>query len=865
MKNLPLYPTLPQAAISAEHAITRNDSCTRCTLSQNTRTVCMPAEGTPGGLLIVSETPGKIEDQMGRGYTGATGKYVRSLVQRFWQGPVIFDHAVRCNTAAPTEKEIAACRPYGAHVLEMSDAKRVLCLGNAAVEAVLGHRPPLLSARRGYGFVFNALDDAVPVYFLPSATLALKNRFAKIEFERDFEWTLTCPDPVPDYDVVTNLVVDREHALEAVAALRRSSWFAYDVETSGKMGNRDFVIESLTAMGEGQSEAWTWTRQALRNPDAIAPLAALLADPSVGKTTQNGKYDDRAVLSFLKVHVEGTRFDTRLGRKLLEPEADARLDTLAYLVGLGGHKAEAEDKLSVLCKEIRRLAEPPSALTPKGNVRKIKPPMFDIHASVLQQVRDGEDAMAFAFRYLDAPTLYRYNARDVQATLRDAELLESQIATAPHLRRVWDQLTSKANTAIRYMEHWGIACDRSATETFSIYCESKIVDAQRTIDRHAPGLNPNSPKQVADFLFNKLKLRSIKTTASGAQSTDNEVLEALASKHPMVAALVQNRKYSKLNGTYARGMLVHIRDDGRVHPSILIDGTRTGRFSCADPNLQNIPRSEGGPGDTDAAMARNCFIAEPGNVLIELDYSQIELRVAALLSGDEAMIEDYKNGIDIHANNASACCLVVWGIPRAKWDTMSKDERKPYRTKIKTATFGKLYGKTEGALAREWGVSRDEVEKINATIWGRYKRLAKWCDEQIQKARRTGYVETWWDGEPALRRPLHKIADPEDAVRKHAENEAINTPVQGTASHFMTASIPMIVDWILAESVPAKVVLTVHDSVMLEVREKHLDTVARKVREIMVGHNSNGVPIDVEAKYGPAWGTMRDYKFSGSR
>lgn len=861
MKRLPLYPTLPQAAISKVGPLARNAECDLCALHEDARTVCLPAEGAPGGLLVVSEIPGKIEDQLGRGYMGATGKYVRSLVQKLWSGPVALDHAVRCNTSAPTEKEIAACRPYGARVFADVRPTRILCLGNAAVESVLGHRPPLLSARRGYGFVFNELDDAIPVFFLPNALIALKNRFTKIEYERDLEWALTCPDPVPDYDATTNLVVDREQAREAVRALRQAEWFAYDVETSGKMGNRDFVIESLTAMGVDQQESWTWTRQALRDPDAISPLAALLADPSVGKTTQNGKYDDRAVLSFLKVHVEGTRFDTRLGRKLMEPEADARLDTLAYLVGLGGHKSEAEDKLAFICKEMRRLADPPNALTPKGNVRKIKPPFFDIEASVLQQVRDGEDAMAFAFRYLDAPTLYRYNARDVQATLRDAELLEGQLATLPQTQRVWDRLTSKANTAIRYMEHWGIACDRRATETFSVYCEAKITEAQKTINRHAPGLNPNSPKQVGDFLFNKLKLRSIKQTDSGANSTDNSVLEALAHKHPMIAALVQSRKYGKLNGTYARGMLVHIREDGRVHPSILIDGTRTGRFSCADPNLQNIPRSEGGPGDVDAAMARNCFIAEPGSVLLELDYSQIELRVAALLSGDEAMIEDYKKGIDIHANNATACCTVVWGIPRARWDSMSKDERKPYRTKIKTATFGKLYGKTEGALAREWGVSRDEVEKINSTIWGRYKRLAKWCDEQIQKARRTGYVETWWDGEPALRRPLHKIADPEEAIRKHAENEAINTPVQGTASHFMTATIPMVVDWILAESVPAKVVLTVHDSVMLEVRERYLDTVAHKVREIMVGHNSNGVPIDVEAKYGPAWGTMKDYKF----
>ena len=864
MKTLPMYPSQPQAAIARSSPLARNAFCTLCALHESVRTVCIPAEGKPGGLLVVSETPGKIEDQSGRGYLGASGKYVRTLVEKFWSGPIAFDHAVRCHAAAPTDKHIDACRPYGAQLLREVNPSRIVCFGNAAVESVLGHRPPLLSAQRGYGFLFNLLDDPVPVFFMPNPVFALKNRMFKAEFERDVKWLLTCDAPEPSFDASTHLVTNEAEAHSAVYALRQSEWFAYDVETTGKMGNADFRLEALTAMGVGEPDSWTWTREALRDPKACAPLSALLADPAIGKTTQNGKYDDRAVLSYLRAHVAGTRFDTRLGRKLLEPEADARLDTLAYLVGLGGHKAEAEEALSGICKELRRQAFPLAPLTPKGKPRKVRDAEFDVDASVLRQIQEGADAMAFAFGYLDAPTLYRYNARDVLATRQDAILLEGQLAEKPQIERVWKRLTSKANTAIRYMEHWGIACDRSATETFSIYCEGKITEAQRLIDKHAPGLNPNSPKQVGEFLFDKLKLRSIKQTDSGANSTDNSVLEALAHKHPMIAALVQNRKYSKLNGTYARGMLPHIRDDGRVHPSILIDGARTGRFSCADPNLQNIPRSEGGPNDVDAAMARNCFIAAPGCVLIELDYSQIELRVAAMLSGDEAMIDDYRKGIDIHMKNATACCTVVWGIPRLTWDSMSKDERKPYRTKIKTATFGKLYGKTEGALAREWGVSRDEVEKINSTIWGRYKRLAKWCEEQIQQVRRVGYVESWWDGEPALRRPLHKIADPDEAIRKHAENEAVNTPVQGTAANFMTASIPMIVDWILEESVPAKVVLTVHDSVMLEVRERYLDEVAERVRQIMCGHNSNGVVIDVEAKYGAAWGVMKDYKFRES-
>lgn len=860
MIRLALYPMLPQAAVSLAHPTAVDHDCERCELHQGRRTVCMAAEGAPGGLLVVAESPGKIEDQMGRGFAGAAGKYVRSLVAKHWGGPVAYDHGVRCQSTDAGEKEIAACRVFGARILLDVQPTRILCLGNAAVEAVLGHRPPLASAQRGYGFVFTALDDAIPVFFLPAAAFALRNRFVKADFERDFQHVLTCPAPEPDFDEQTNLIETRGDAELAVRVLQQAPWFSYDVETSGKMGNPDFRIEALTAMGFGQGDAYTWTREALRDPSMTAKLTQLLADRTVGKTTQNGKYDDRSVLCALSVNVEGTRFDTRLGRKLLAPESDARLDTLAYLVGLGGHKDEAGDQLAIICKELRRLANPPAQLTPKGNVRKIKPPLFRVEESVLQQIRDGEDAMAFAFRYLDPTTLYRYNARDVQVTLRCGVKLEAELAADPQTNRVWRELTVGANTAVRAMEHWGIACDRRAVEMFSIYCEARIKDATKTIEKHVPGLNPNSPKQVGDFLFNKLGLKSWKETKSGAQSTDNEVLESLAHKHPAINALVKSRKYTKLNGTYARGMLIHIREDGRIHPSILIDGTRTLRFSCTDPNLQNIPRAEGDDA-VEAAMARNCFIAPPGSLLLELDYAQIEVKVAAMLAGDAVMIADINSGIDIHMNNATACCTVAWGIPRAQWDAMDKAARKPYRSKIKTATFAKLYGKTTSALAREWGAPKAEVEKIDAVIWGRYKRLAKWCEEQIAQARRVGYVETWWDGQAAYRRPLHKVADPEENVRKHGENEAVNTPVQGTAAHFMSASLPRVLDWIRDDGAPAKLVLTVHDSMMLEVKEKYVDEVAHAARDIMCSHNSSGVKITADAKVGTAWGSMQDYVF----
>lgn len=864
MIRLPLYPETPHAAVSKVQPLERDEDCTRCSFGEQARTTCMPAQGAPGGLLVVMDSPGRVDDQIGKGYRSASGKFIFDLVRRFWAGPVAFDYAIRCTPQGEIkDKHVEACRPYSAEVLKAVRPQRVLTIGNVATELILGHRPPLISARRSYAFLFDALDDAAPVFMAAGPGQAMRNRLIRAEYEKDIEWALTCDAPEPDYEAATYLVTNRAESREAVRALRKAPWVTYDVETFDRTGNSTFRIEALSVWPAGSLEGYTWTRGALQLPASeLRSLCELLADVGVQKSTQNGKFDDRSVLAVLGVHVKGTRFDTRLGRKLLEPEASAKLDVMSYLVGHGGHKDEAAAEIAVVRAELNRLANPKPPLTPKGNVRKIKPPAFPVEPHVLDAVRAGEDPWAFAFGYVSPTVLYRYNARDAFVTMRCTEQIEPQVQADPQIYRVWTELTAKANQAVKMMEHWGIRCDRTAVEHFSAYCEGQLAQSQAVIDKYAPGLNPNSPKQVGELLFKKLKLRSTKQTKTGAMSTDGEVLEALAHKHPIVAALVKSRKYSKLNGTYARGMLIHIRDDGRIHPSILIDGARTGRFSCSDPNLQNIPRAEGGPEDVDAAMARNCFVSEKGWYLLELDYSQIELRVAAMLSGDPVMIADYLAGIDIHMNNATACSNLVWGIAAAKWETMSKKERAPYRSKIKTATFAKLYGKTVRALAREWGVNVTEVEKIDRAIWGRYKVLDRWTKEQISKARRSGYVETWWDGQPALRRAIPAIGDPDEAVRKNGENEAVNTPVQGTAANFMTASIPKILEWIADEGVPARLVLTVHDSVMLEVKKSALHEVAHACRRIMRSHNSLGVPIEVDAKFGTAWGSMAEFSFA---
>jgi len=868
MRRLQLYPELPQAAVARVAARQHDSDCKLCSArTDRTRTVCFRGEGTPGGLLFIGETPTRTEDQIGRPFTDGVGRYIRGLLAAAWKGPIALDYAVRCTAGRDIDEEwIDACRGYMRTMIQQVQPKRIIAMGNAAVLSVLGQRPPLIYARRGFGWYFNELDEAIPVFLLTPAANALRNRFDKAQFESDLAWAVNADVEEPDWSAATWLVENADDARRAVDdALSWDSGFTYDVETSGRMANRDFLIESLTVAPTFDDwNAYTWTREALRDAGACAELRRLL-ESRQGIDTQNGKYDDRSVASYKPIgaDVRGTRYDTRLMRKLREPASAASLDVLGWLVGLGGHKAEATRATDSICKELRRLATPKHTLTPTGKVRKIAPPAFHAKEGHLQQIAAGQDAEAFMFHYVEPSLLYRYNARDVLVTRRTAQMLEPLVRSDARTDRVWRELTQPASVAVRYMEQWGIPCDRDAVQNLSAYCKAKIADAQSRIDKYKPGLNPNSPKQVAEYLYDELGLKCTKETKSGGRSTDADALEALAGKHPVIQALIDKRKYVKMDGTYAEGMLPHIQEDGRIHPSILIDGTGTGRYSCADPNLQNLPRAEADEHNPDAAMVRNCFVSLPGWLLLELDYSQIELRVMAILSGDPVMAADFESGVDIHMNNATLSCEAAFKIPRATWDKMTKEQRKPYRSKIKSATFAKPYGKKPRTLAKEWGVPVAEAEAIDRAIWGRYKVFDKWAQDQISRVRKLGYVETWWDGAPAMRRPLHEIGSSEDGIRVHAENAAINTPVQGTAAHFMSASIPRVVRMIHNEyRGRAEAVLTVHDSLVLHVREKLLSELAHRTREIMLSHNSAGVRIDVEAKYGTAYGSLQDFKFA---
>lgn len=862
MKKLKLYESPPQAAVGKEEPSPVDRECTRCSFHEKAKTVCMPADGEPGGLLLIGEMPGKIEDSIGRPMVGVSGKYLRGLLKQWWTGPMAFDNAVRCapGLVEVKPKHIAACRTYGAQIFAEARPRRVICLGGAAIQSVLNRRPAVTSVRRGYGWFIDMKENFVPVFYLVNPAYALRNRFVQRAFESDLKWALTCEIPKPDFLRSFTYLVHTSHEAKKVQIdLATDEPITYDVETCGQMGNPDFKIVSVTFWGWTSDYGYTFTEESLQKPKVKKIIKKILESMDI--VAQNGKFDDRASMLHFGANVEHPLVDTRLMRKMLEPDTQANLEVLSEFVGMGGHKEEAKEETAAVCKELRRQANPPSEFTPKGKRRKIVPPKFPVPELTLEQLKIGAEPMAFAFGFINKTIRYRYNARDTLGTRNYAKKVYPRFQQSPEIQLMWKEVVRDANKAIRWIEHWGIAVDKPAIKEFAKYCQLKNKQAYVEIEKHAPGINPNSPPQIAQLLFKKLGLPSIALTDSGAESTNKDVLEALKGKHPMIEHLITFRKYGKLDSTYATGMLAHVRMDGRIHPSFLLDGTETGRLSGREPNLQNIPRPKASKENPDAFMARNIFVAPKGYELIEADFSQLELRIAAMLSQDKVMIEDFKKGIDIHANGAELCCEIAWGIKLADWKKMTKDERDPYRSQIKTSIFGKLYGKTNKSMAADFGVNVSVINTITEKIWGRYHRLSRWTDECVTETRRTGEAWTWWNGHKGRRRPIWRIADQDDGSRVHGEHASYNTPVQGTAAEFATASLYPLVDWVLEECVPAKLVLTVHDSIMFEAHKSVVTEVRDKMKEVMTGHRvDHGIPIVVDFKRGEKWGEMEDWK-----
>ena len=844
MKLVSLYGPDRRLAIEREEPLDVNPDCDRCDLHNSARNVCLNADGAPGGLLLVGEAPGKNEDITKRPFVGRAGNYLRGLVGKSWDGPVAYDNGVRCypGRAPPSVGSIKACRGYLTQTIEEVRPKRVVALGGKAAHSLLGRKTKIMSVRRGFAWLWNDGAQPVPVFLVPHPSAALRNRFVRQEFEADLEWALTCDEPAqPPWDEKVRVVETEADAALADAELRAAKWISFDYETAGRQFDGEFTALVVGLCAHGSNRPWVWDHASLENPKTLAVLQRLLADPTVAKVGQYVKYDMLSTRCALGTVVNNVHGDTRLWRKLMDPEADAKLYVMQELVGMGGSKDEVTVALAKGMRAVNKAL--------KDGPAHEGPTLLDgMSPAIDAAIRLGGDPKRYQYSFLPWVTLVRYVALDAVSTARLSEKFEAELAAEePGLPRIWDKVVRPCISALERVENWGIAMDADAIRHVQTHFGAKVDESTKRLEAYGD-FNPNSPKQLGEFLYTKLGLPVTKLTKTGNASTDKDALEAIRGSHPVVDDILTWRKYGKLKGTYADGLYDAIRGDGRIHGDVKPDGARSGRLSMSDPNLQNIPTEK----EADGKMIRDCFIAPPGKLLLSCDYSQIELRVLACLSGDEKMREIFRSGDDYHLRTAHHIAPMLWHI-----DPEDVTDRE--RRIAKSFNFALIYGMGDERIARDLGISIEEARAVRAAILGNFSDMSAFIRACILEARTTGVCWTWWQGERARRRPLHKIASADGKERNTAENGAFNTPVQGTANEYNTASLIEVVNWIEADCVPAKVVIPIHDQLVLEVREDVIVETAEQVKGIMESWDLPGVPIVVDTEVGRSWGSLKKW------
>lgn len=524
--------------------------------------------------------------------------------------------------------------------------------------------------------------------------------------------------------------------------------------------------------------------------EAMEPLRSVLEDPAVKKTGQNLKYD-LIVFERAGVEVQGVSFDTMVASYVLDPNRRQHsLDALT--VTLLGHR-----------------------MIPYSEV-----------------AGKGKSEISFAEVSLDRAR--EYACEDADYTLRLQELFEPQLAEQ-ELGGLFQDLEMPLVPVLARMEANGIRIDVPFFEDMNETLRADLASIREEILSMAgEEFNLNSTRQLREILFEKLGLPVLKRTKTGP-STDASVLEELAAMgHALPTRLLEYRQLEKLRNTYVDALPKLVNPEtGRIHTSFNQTVAATGRLSSSDPNLQNIPiRTELG------REIRKGFVAEEGHVFFGADYSQVELRILAHFSGDEAFVRAFQEGIDVHKQTAA----VIFDVPL-------DDVTPEMRGRAKTINFATLYGQGDFSLARQLEIPRDEAREFIDEYFRRFSGVRTFLDQQIDLAREQGYVETL----SGRRRYIPEIQAKNWNVRQFGERIAQNTPIQGTAADLIKVAMVRI-QKLLEERFPtSKLLLQVHDELLLEIPEGEVDEVGAMVMEEMVGAMELNVPLSVDHGVGGSW------------
>jgi len=601
------------------------------------------------------------------------------------------------------------------------------------------------------------------------------------------------PAPAPNYETI----LDEKNLDKWIARLEAAELFAFDTETTSldymqaEIVGVSFAVKSGEAAYVPLAHRYADAPKQLGRERVLKRLRPLLENPKHSKLGHHIKYDAH-VLRNQGVDLQGIRYDSMLESYVLDSTASRHdMDSLAekYL---------------------------------------------DYQTIHYQDVA-GKGAKQIGFEQVRIEEATRYSAEDADVTLRLHQTLWPRLAATPRLRKVFEEIEMPLIPVLLDMEHDGVLIDTGMLKIQS----GEITQALRKLEQRAHELagnpfNLDSPKQLQAVLFEKMQLPVLRKTPGGQPSTAEDVLEELAADFELPKVILEYRGLNKLKSTYTDKLPAQVDPKtGRVHTSYHQAVAATGRLSSTDPNLQNIPVRT-----AEGRRIRQAFIAPKGHKILAADYSQIELRIMAHLSGDAGLLGAFEKGLDIHRATAAE----VFGTTP---DKVSDEQRRS----AKAINFGLIYGMSAFGLAKQLGIERTAAQAYVDMYFARYPGVKTFMDRTREIAREQGYVETVF----GRRLYLPDIRARNAQVRQYAERTAINAPMQGTAADIIKRAMIAVHRWLKESGARARMIMQVHDELVFEAEENALDALKHEVTKLMAGAAQLKVPLVVDVGVGNNW------------
>ncbi len=601
---------------------------------------------------------------------------------------------------------------------------------------------------------------------------------------------------VEDIDTNYQTILSKAQLEEWIEHIKKAPLVSIDTETTGldpmraKLVGISFSVKSHHAAYLPLAHCYTGAPIQMETDYVLEKLRFWLEDPDKPKLGQNLKYD-KHIFANHGIALRGIMHDTLLQSYVLESHRPHNMDNLA----------------------LRHL---------------------DIKTISYDEVA-GKGASRISFDQVDIEIATKYAAEDADITLRLHQCLHSQIMCNSRLENIYRTLEMPVLEVLFEMESNGVLLDINMLEIQSRELGEKMLSLEeKAFVISGQPFNLNSPKQIREILFTRLKLPIVKKTPSGAPSTNEDVLQQLALDYPLPKILLDYRSLAKLKSTYTDKLPRMVNTDtGRVHTNYAQAVAVTGRLSSNEPNLQNIPIRT-----AEGRRIREAFIAPQGHYIISADYSQIELRIMAHISKDKGLLKAFAQGADIHRATAAE----VFGV---SLDAVDSEQRRY----AKIINFGLIYGMSEFGLALQMGIERSAARAFMDRYFTRYPGVADYMQCTREEAKITGYVETVF----GRRLWLPEINSPNGNRRQAAERAAINAPMQGTAADIIKFAMIAVRDWLLRDKLNTKLIMQVHDELVLEVPDGEVEVIKTVLPSLMGSAVKLDVPLLVELGVGANW------------